>query len=121
MSTLKVNNIQDTSGGATTLVSATNTAKAWVNFDGTQAAASMIRASYNVTSMTDSGTGRYIVNFTTAFADVNYVTLFSGDAYRLRVSETGAAQTTTTSARLDTFNSSNASADVADLSVTFFR
>ena len=45
-------------------------AKAWVNFNGTGTVA--IRASYNVSSITDNGTGDYTVNFTNAFADANY-------------------------------------------------
>ena len=44
--------------------------KAWVNFNGTSTVA--IRASYNVSSITDNGTGHYTVNFTTALADANY-------------------------------------------------
>ena len=44
--------------------------KAWVNFNGTGVVA--IRASYNVSSITDNGTGDYTVNFTTALADANY-------------------------------------------------
>jgi hypothetical protein len=44
--------------------------KAWVNFNGTGTVA--IRASFNVSSITDNGTGDYTVNFTTAFADANY-------------------------------------------------
>lgn len=45
-------------------------AKAFVNFNGTSTVA--IRASYNVSSITDNGTGDYTVNFTTAMADANY-------------------------------------------------
>ena len=44
--------------------------KAWVNFNGTSTVA--IRASYNVSSITDNGTGDYTVNFTSALADANY-------------------------------------------------
>jgi hypothetical protein len=44
--------------------------RAWVNFNGTSTVA--IRASGNVTSITDNGTGEYTVNFTTAMPDVNY-------------------------------------------------
>jgi len=44
--------------------------RAWVNFNGTSTVA--IRASGNVTSITDNGTGDYTVNFTTAMPDVNY-------------------------------------------------
>lgn len=44
--------------------------RAWVNFNGTGTVA--IRASFNVTSITDNGTGDYTVNFTTAMPDANY-------------------------------------------------
>jgi hypothetical protein len=60
----------------TNSTSATNpirgSAKAWVNWDGTSGAGNTIRSSYNVSSITRLGTGRYTVNFTTAFADTNY-------------------------------------------------
>ncbi len=46
--------------------------KAWADIDGTQAAASMIQSSYNISSMTDHGTGIYSFNFSTAMADANY-------------------------------------------------
>jgi hypothetical protein len=46
-------------------------AKAWVNFNGTTSPGT-IRASYNVSSVTKSGTGNYIVNYTTAMSDANY-------------------------------------------------
>jgi len=51
--------------------------KAWVNFNGTSTVA--IRASYNVSSITDNGTGDYTVNFTTALADANYCVQTSED------------------------------------------
>ena len=44
--------------------------RAWVNFNGTGTVA--IRASGNVSSITDNGTGDYTVNFTTALVDANY-------------------------------------------------
>jgi len=45
-------------------------ARAWVNFDGTGTPS--IRASGNVSSITDVATGRYTVNFTTAMSDANH-------------------------------------------------
>ena len=45
-------------------------ARAWVNFNGAGTVA--IRASGNVSSITDNGTGDYTVNFTTAMSDANY-------------------------------------------------
>ena len=68
--TLTISTLSD----GTNSTSATNciqgSAKAWVNFNGTGTVA--IRASYNVSSITDNGTGNYTVNFTNAFSDTNY-------------------------------------------------
>jgi hypothetical protein len=44
--------------------------RAWVNFNGTGTVA--IRASANVSSITDLGTGNYRVNFSNAMPDANY-------------------------------------------------
>ena len=44
--------------------------KAWVNFNGTSTVA--IRASYNVSSITDITAGTYTVNLTTSVTDANY-------------------------------------------------
>ena len=53
--------------------------RAWVNFNGTGTVA--IRASGNVSSITDNGTGDYTVNFTTAMPDANYsVVTSAGDS-----------------------------------------
>ena len=50
--------------------------RAWVNFNGTGTVA--IRASGNVSSITDNGTGDYTVNFTTAMQDTGYSAACSG-------------------------------------------
>ena len=52
--------------------------KAWVNFNGTGTVA--IRASFNVSSITDNGAGNYTVNFTNAFADANYCFTFGNNS-----------------------------------------
>ena len=49
--------------------------RAWVNFDGTGTV--RIRASGNVSSITDNGTGDYFVNFTTDMEVANYATTAS--------------------------------------------
>lgn len=59
-------------------------AKAWVNFNGTGTVA--IRDSFNVTSITDGGTGDYTINFTTAMPDANYAV--AGSASRVAGSNT---------------------------------
>jgi len=81
MSTLQTTNLKNSSAGSNNIVlntdgsiggtCLTQTCRAWVNFNGTGTVA--IRASYNVSSITDNGVGDYTVNFTTAMADANYV------------------------------------------------
>lgn len=74
--------------------------RAWVNFNGTGTVA--IRASGNVSSITDNGVGNYTVNFTTAMPDDNYSVATSsrqdGDSsenvYAMRVGRGGAFSTT---------------------------
>jgi hypothetical protein len=56
---------------STSTANVVNGAKAWVNFNGTTSPGT-IRASYNIFQVTKTGTGRYTVNFTNAFADANY-------------------------------------------------
>ena len=51
--------------------------RAWVNFNGTGTVA--IRASFNVSSITDNATGNYSINFTTAMTDANYSGSFCGN------------------------------------------
>jgi hypothetical protein len=51
-------------------------AKAWVNFNGTGTVA--IRDSFNVSSITDNGTGDYTVNLTTTMLDANYAVIAVG-------------------------------------------
>lgn len=50
--------------------------RAWVNFNGQGTIA--IRASGNVSSITDNGVGNYIVNFSTAMPDANIATVGLG-------------------------------------------
>jgi hypothetical protein len=52
--------------------------KAWVNFNGTGTVA--IRAQYNVSSITDNGTGNYTVNFTNPMPDANYAAVGNHNA-----------------------------------------
>ena len=72
MSTLKVTTIQDTSAANSTTTAdlAQGRAKAWINFNGTGTIAA--RDSFNVSGITDNGTGEYTVTFDTDFANINY-------------------------------------------------
>ena len=75
MSTAKFDTLSNVAGTQTVPVAtvAQGSAKAWVNFNGTGTVA--IRASFNVSSITDNGTGDYTVNFTSAMTDANYSAL----------------------------------------------
>ncbi len=69
--------LQTNGSGVLSFAGVSSPIKSWVNFNGEGTPA--IRASLNVSSITDNGTGDYTVNFTTSFADVNYaVTAFAG-------------------------------------------
>jgi hypothetical protein len=99
------------------------TCKAWVNFNGTGAVA--IRASYNVSSITDNGTGDYTVNFTTAMADANYaaVGMNSGTGSPNRaVAQALDTTPVAGSARIKSFStSSNVLTDEVNILVAVFR
>ena len=75
MSTLKVNNLQDINGAnnSTPEQMAQGRAKAWVRFNGTGTVS--ITDSFNVSSMTDNGTGSYAFALTTNMANGNYVAM----------------------------------------------
>jgi hypothetical protein len=81
-------------------------AKAWVNFNGTGTVA--IRDSYNVSSITDSGTGDYTINFSTALNNSNYSAVGSSRAvFGTRISVIGFSNYATTSVRIGTVNLTN--------------
>ena len=102
--------------------------RAWVNFNGTGTVA--IRASGNVSSITDNGTGDYTVNFTTAMPDVNYATMLTVAGNRVatdqmlsNVATNGNANAnnpelySTTQVRI---RSGNTSTTFANLDVTYY-
>ena len=77
MSTIKANDLTNTTGGIPTVKGQRLIPTAWVNFNGTGTVA--IRGSENVASITDNGTGNYNVNLTTAMADTNYACIASSE------------------------------------------
>jgi hypothetical protein len=120
---IRASSIQDTGGnnGSTPAAIANGIAKAWVNFNGTGTVS--IRASFNVSSITDNGTGLYTINFTTALADANYSAVFgggvTGTASWARTGNPGFTYTTT-GLQL-ACNSSAAALDHSIVSVAIFR
>jgi hypothetical protein len=97
--------------------------RAWVNFNGTGTVA--IRASFNVSSITDNGTGSYTVNFTTAMSDANYsaIATCSTDATTIRTAQTWTAATMTTTACQIAVTTTNttAASDAAVVTFAVFR
>ena len=100
--------------------------RAWVNFNGTGTIA--IRASGNVSSITDNAVGAYTVNFTTAMPDANYVTSLNGGnttntAETYATEAKGAAYLKTTSAyRMNTYNyNTTTTADRENVYIVVFR
>jgi hypothetical protein len=93
--------------------------RAWVNFNGTGTVA--IRASGNVSSITDEGVGDYTVNFTTAMPDANYATTGSaGDGTsnrHLHLQTVASGSVRVNTKRSDT----GANQDVAQVSVAIHR
>jgi uncharacterized protein (AIM24 family) len=97
--------------------------RAWVNFNGTGTVA--IRASGNVSSITDNGTGNYTINFTNALADANYSysgshSSSSAGASSFILNNVGATAPTTTAARIQCAVS-GADVDPVYVNCAFFR
>lgn len=123
MSTLRVNTLQDSSGIERF------TARAWVNFNGTGTVA--IRASGNVSSITDHGAGDYTVNFASAMPDANYApvvnigyggTTATKNFYLFGSPVNGTRVAPTTSGfRFGTAQSGTSGTDNADLTVIVLR
>jgi hypothetical protein len=66
------------STGTVLTTTSTGICKAWVNYNGVS---QTINGSYNVSSVTYSSTGTYIINFTTAMANTNYATVGTSSVY----------------------------------------
>jgi hypothetical protein len=95
--------------------------RAWVNFDGTTNVGGncTIRASGNVSTVADNGTGNYTVNFTNALSDANYAAVCSsGTAGGYNMT---AYVLTTSSVRLSSTYESAGPADTVIAQVAVFR
>jgi hypothetical protein len=82
MSTLVIGAVKSNSTSPPTFQNTNGTeigtlCRAWVNFNGTGTVA--IRQSFNVSSITDNGTGDYTVNFSTAMPDADYAFVASAN------------------------------------------
>ena len=128
---VRITTLADSSGNnnSTPAEIASGRAKAWVNFNGTGTVA--IRASYNVSSITDNSTGDYTITFTNAMADGNFAVAGSAryadnTANQMRVVSINSAGTlanamATSSIRVNINYSNSNDEDVQVVTVVIFR
>ena len=93
--------------------------RAWVNFNGTGTVA--IRASGNVSSITDGGVGAYTINFTTAMADANYTAVIGAKNDTSNADSANNLHTYTTSSVSLQHLEATALTDTSILNVAVFR
>jgi hypothetical protein len=97
--------------------------RAWVNFNGTGTVA--IRASGNVSSITDNGTGDYTVNFTTAMPDANFAHSGSGGKltlFTIADIDVSRVNSSASNIRVETVRGTNNTlTDFEYIAVTIFR
>ena len=118
--TLVIDTLNASTGALSTNNGMTGIAKAWVNFNGSTAA---INSSYNVSSVTKTGTGNYTANFTTALANANYVITGSCGTSTTGVFGSTCSPKTTTTCQINVtaFNiSSPYQYDFPEVSAAFF-
>lgn len=122
------NTITAAATSATALTTASGSApsysaRAWVNFNGTGTVA--IRASGNVSSITDNGTGDYSINFTTAMPDALFSVNGTGsqnNTYNCIVATNDKSYSNSTSlARILVIQVNNAPVDAAYLNIAIHR
>ena len=101
------------------IVAATHV-QAWVNFNGTSTVA--INSSFNVSSITDNGTGDYTVNFTSDLTNDDYATSMSAIGFSTTIASQTAIHPTSGknvgSCRILIGNHTGAATDYADVSFT---
>jgi hypothetical protein len=127
MSSLQVDNIQTYNSNPPVIKNVSGTevgtfCRAWVNFNGTGTVA--IRSSFNVSSITDNGTGDYTVNFTTAMVDGNYSAIATSEWTSGVTNVTVVTTSTlnsTSGARIKILNFSSVSNDSPVVCISIFR
>jgi len=93
--------------------------RAWVNFNGTGTVA--IKASGNISSITDNGAGYYTVKFTTALPDANYSVVCGAAGSNTQPLALGPSNKTTSSCDVRCLNMNDAIVDPTFTDVAIFR
>jgi len=128
MSTLKTNTVQHLTSGFNNVVAHTDGAgtanavhcRAWVSFNGQGSIT--VNSQFNVSSITDRGTGKYTVNFSNALTDQNYAMgAIAYDIVGLVATDYNAVNTSSAMS-ISVVDSRSASySDYALVTVVFFR
>ena len=126
MSTVVVGTIQSNSTSPPTFNNTNGTeigtlCRAFCNFNGTSTVA--IRASFNVSSITDNGTGDYTVNLATAMPDADYAWAVSAGrtANSVNFSAMSQASPTTSALRFQTTDAAFNLVDMTFATTAIFR
>jgi len=112
--TLTISTLSDGTNSTSSTNCIQGSAKAWVRW--TYVSSLTILKSYNVTSITRSAAGFYLINFTTALTDANYVAIANGgsasgsttagSAVQMFVNASGNLAPTTSQFGINTLNAS---------------
>lgn len=118
--TLVITTLSDGTNSTSSTNCIQGSAKAWVNFTGTGTVT--INGSFNVSSITDNGTGDYTINFTTAMPNTTYsIQISAGDGTAQRIGSVLSTAISTGSVRVKTwYNIVASSDDAAYVSVAVF-
>lgn len=112
---------KDGSGTETGMLS-----RAWVNFNGISGASPVIRASFNISSVTRTAAGYYTVVMTNAMPDANYATVFGTafdgtyGGFLIYQNKVGVTKTASTF-YITTFNTGGTTLDSNEVDVSVFR
>jgi len=125
---ITLTSIVDNTGNTVTGSTVVNgSAKAWVNFNPNSPV--VINSSYNISSITRTGTGAFTLTFTNAMVDANYSAVFGGRAangvmgFFLEINDTAGIVRTTT--QLSVYSIQGGSFSLSDtntkMSVAIYR
>ena len=129
MSTLQVATVKSQSTAAPVFQNSSGTekgqlAKSWISFD--MSGSASIRDSFNVSSISDNGVGKFGINLSTAHANANYSIVASGSHYsgvylaHPYVRDRGNVSITSSFFQVDGYNSGDNPTDIRDTFVATF-
>tara|TARA_R100001163_G_scaffold31216_1_gene24462 strand:+ start:323 stop:682 length:360 start_codon:yes stop_codon:yes gene_type:complete len=80
LSEIRVTTVSDTAGTGPVTLTKQSASKAWARFNGSSFSTSG-DSTFNITSLTDDGTGDYTITIASDFSNANFVQLSSGNEF----------------------------------------